>query len=162
MCEARVVNRIEANLPQEKIDFINAAHTQEVDYWKRAALGSKNEEEIKQLTDLVPLKVFLTLEDTGKSSVENIYKMLFYLRKNYSLHTEEKACIENILQDDRFSFEEMSDYLKTFSKSVVEVENMTLKNKVLLCGWISTAAKVFRHDKMPGKNLLNHFERLDV
>ena len=151
MCEARVVNRIEANLPQEKIDFINAAYAEEVDYWKRAALGSKNEEEIKQLTDLVALKVFLTLKDTGKSSVNN-----------YSLHTEEKACIENILQDDRFSFEEMSDYLKTFSKSVVEVKNMTLKNKVLLCGWISTAAKVFRHDKMPGKNLPNHFERLDV
>ena len=41
----------------------------------------------------------------------------------------------------------MSDYLKNFSKSVIEVENMTLKNKVLLGGWVSTAAKVFRRDK---------------
>ena len=56
--------------------------------------------------------------------------MLFYLRKNYSPHTEERARIEDIPQDDRFSFEEMSDYLKTFSKSVIEVKNMTLKNKV--------------------------------
>ena len=47
----------------------------------------------------------------------------------------------------------MSDYLKNFSKSVIEVENMTLKNKVLLGGWVSTAAKVFRRDKnLRGKN----------
>ena len=84
--------------------------------------------------------------------------MLFYLRKNYSPHSEEQARIEGIPQDDRFSFEEMSDYLKTFSKSVIEVENMALKNKVLLGGWISTAAKVFRRDKMRGKNLPNRFE----
>ena len=30
---------------------------------------------------------------------------------------------------------------------------MTLKNKVLLGSWIVTASKVFRHDKMQGKNL---------
>ena len=54
MGEARAVNRIVANLPQEKIDFINAAYAEKVDYWKRAALASKNEEERKQLTDLAP------------------------------------------------------------------------------------------------------------
>ena len=68
------------------------------------------------------------------SGVENVHEMLFYLRNNYSPHTEGRA--ENIPQDDRFSFEEMSDYLKTFSKSVIEVENMTLKINVLLSGWI--------------------------
>ena len=97
-------------------------------------------------------------KDAGKSSIENISEMLFYLKKNYSSHTEEWAHIEDISQDDRFSFEEMSDYLKTFSKSVIEVENMTLKNKVLLGGWISTAAKVFIHNKVRGKNLPNRFE----
>ena len=35
---------------------------------------------------------------------------------------------------------------------------MTLKNKVLVDGWISIAAKVFRHDKMRGKSLPNRFE----
>ena len=54
--------------------------------------------------------------------------------------------------------EEISDYLKTFPKSVTEVENMTLKNKVLLGGWVSTEAKVFRRDKMHGKNLPYRFE----
>ena len=91
MEEARVVNRIEANLPQEKIDFINAAYAEEVDYWKRTALGSKNEKERKQITDLAAVKVFLARKDAGKSGVENIYEKLFYLRKNYLTHTDERA-----------------------------------------------------------------------
>ena len=112
----------------------------------------------KQLRDLAPLKVFLTRKDAAKSGLESIHEILFYLRKSHSPYTEDGARIEHIPQDDRFSFEEMSDYLKTFSKSVIEIENMTLKNKVLLGGWISTAAKVFRRDKMRGKNLPNQFE----
>ena len=36
---------------------------------------------------------------------------------------------------------------------------MSLKNKVLLGGWISMAARVFRREKnMRGKNLLGRFE----
>ena len=85
--------------------------------------------------------------------------MLFYLRNNYSPHTEERAFIEDIPQDDRFSFEEISDYLKTFCKSIREVENMSLKNKVLLGGWISTEAKVFKRDKnLRGKHYPGRFE----
>ena len=67
--------------------------------------------------------------------------MLFYLKKNYSPHNEEQARIDGIPQDDNFSFEVMSNYLKNYSKSVIEVENVTLKNKVLFGGWLSTAAK---------------------
>ena len=72
-------NRIEANLPQEKIDFIIAAYAEEVDYWKRAALESKNEEGRKQITNLA--KFFLARKDSGKSRVENIYEVLFYLKE---------------------------------------------------------------------------------
>ena len=114
MEDARAVNRIEANLPQEKIDFINAAYAEEVDHRKKAALESKNEEERKQMTDLAPSKVFLTRKNAEKSRVEKIHGMLFYSRKNYSTHTKERAGIDDIPQNDRFSFEEMSDYLKTF------------------------------------------------
>ena len=39
MEETRAVNRIEANLPQEKIDFINDVHAKEVNYCKRIALA---------------------------------------------------------------------------------------------------------------------------
>ena len=158
MEEARAVNRIETNLSQKKIHFINAAYAEEVNYWKRAALGSKNEEERKQLTNMAPSRAFLARKDAGKSSTKNIHEMLFYLKKNYSPHNEEQARIDDIPQYHSFSFEEMPNYLKTYSKSVIEVENMILKNKVLFGGWLSTTAKVFRRDKMRGKNLLNRFE----
>ena len=52
-----------------------------------------------------------------------------------------KAAVKNDVKDDHETF---SDYLKTFSKSIKEVENMSLKNKVLLGGWISKAVKVWR------------------
>ena len=54
MNEVRAVNKIEVNLPQEKIDFINDAHYKELQYWKNIALANKNENEKKQLIDLVP------------------------------------------------------------------------------------------------------------
>ena len=78
MVEARAVNRVETNLSQEKIDFINAAYAEEVNCWKRAALGSKNEEERKQLTNLALSRVFLARKDAGKSSTKNIHEILFY------------------------------------------------------------------------------------
>ena len=36
---------------------------------------------------------------------------------------------------------------------------MTLKNKVLLGSWIVTASKVFRHDKMQGRNLPGRYDQ---
>ena len=62
--------------------------------------------------------------------------MLFYLKNQCLPHSEERAFIEDIPQEDRFTFEAISDSLKTFSKSIKEVENMSLKNKVLVAGWL--------------------------
>ena len=59
MDEVRAMNKIEAKLPQEKIDFINDVHQKELQYGKKIALESKNENEKKQLTDLAPLRVSL-------------------------------------------------------------------------------------------------------
>ena len=85
--------------------------------------------------------------------------MLFYLKNQYLPHNEERAFIEDIPQEDRFTFEAISDSLKTFSKSIKKVQTMSLKNKVLLGGQISTAAKIFRRDKnVRGKNLPDRFE----
>ena len=47
MDEAQAVNKIEANLPQEKIKSINNTHAKEVEYWKKVALDNKNEDERK-------------------------------------------------------------------------------------------------------------------
>ena len=60
--------------------------------------------------------------------------MLFYLKNQYLPHNEERAFIEDIPQEDRFTFEAISDSLKTFSKSSKKVQTMSLKNKVLLGG----------------------------
>ena len=158
MEEARAVNRIETNLSQEKIDFINAAYAGKVDYWKRAALGSKNEEMKRKGNNYKSgaVKGILARKDAGKSSAKNIHKMSFYVKKKYSTQNEKQTRIDNIPQNDRFfSFEEMSNYLKTYSKSVIEFENI---KKVLFGVWLSTAAKVFRRDKMRGKNLPKRFQ----
>ena len=48
MDEARTINKIEVNLPQEKIDFVNGAHQKELRYWKKIASESKNKDEKKQ------------------------------------------------------------------------------------------------------------------
>ena len=60
MDESWAVHKIEANLTQEKIDFINNAHAKKVDYWKRAALGGRSEDERKRLTDQAPFKSFFS------------------------------------------------------------------------------------------------------
>ena len=97
-------------------------------------------------------------KDAGISRVANIYEILFYLRKNYSTRTEDRARIDDIPQDDRFSFKETSDYLKAFSKSVIEIENITLKNKVLLGDGYQQRLKCLDAIKCVEKNLPNRFE----
>ena len=77
MGEAQAVDRIEANLPQGKIDFINSAYAEEVHFWKRAALGSKNEEERKQLTDVVPLKNFSLVKMLERVALKIFMKCFF-------------------------------------------------------------------------------------
>ena len=72
---------------------------------------------------------------------------------------ERGAFIEDIKSRDDQSFEEISDRLKTFAKSMKENENFSLKCKTLMGGWLLTAARIFRRDKnMLGKSLPGKFE----
>ena len=72
MDEVRAMNKIEVNLPQEKIDSFNDAHQEELQYWKKMALESNlNKDQRKQLTDLVPLRVFLARKAAIKNDVKN-------------------------------------------------------------------------------------------
>ena len=52
----------------------------------------------------------------------------------YLPHNEEQITFIGDIpsQEDQFTFEAISDSLKTFSNSVKEVENISLKNRVLL------------------------------
>ena len=60
------------------------------------------------------------------------------LKNKYSPYNEERGTfIEGIpSQEGQFTFEATSDSLKTFSKSIKEVENMSLKNKMVDVGWL--------------------------
>ena len=102
----------------------------------------------------------MSRKDTGKDCAENINEMIFYLKNNYSNHNREQACVDNIPQENgcSISFEEMSNRLKTYSKSITDVENTTLKNVALFGGWLSKAFLVYRRDRMSGKALPNRFE----
>ena len=55
--------------------------------------------------------------------------------------------INNILSEEP-SFEAMTGYLKTFSKFIKEDENMGLKNKCLIGGWILMASKIYRREDL--------------
>ena len=46
------------------------------------------------------------------------------------------------------SFEAITGYLKTFSKSIKEDENMGLKNKTLIGGWILITSKGYRRQNL--------------
>ena len=161
MDEVKAINKIRVNLTIEKVDFIIDTHQKELNRWKRIALEGKNEDEKKQLTDLAPLGAFLARKDVVKNEVKNVDKTIFYLKTWYQPHNQEQGItlIEDIpSQEGQFTFETISARLKLFSRSTREAENMALKNKVLLGGLVSTAAKVFRREKNRGENLPGRFE----
>ena len=127
---------------------------------EKHCISEKNENKRKQLTDLAPLRDFLDHSAVVKNDVENVNEINWYLKNQYLPHNEKRRdFIEDIPSQKDRSFEEVSDYLKKFSKSIKENENMSLNNKTIMGDWISTAAKLFRYDKnMLGENLPARFE----
>ena len=60
MDEVRAMNKIEVDLSQEKIDFVNDAYQKELQHWQKVALESvSTENEAKELIDLAPSRVCL-------------------------------------------------------------------------------------------------------
>ena len=55
--------------------------------------------------------------------------------------------INNILSEEH-SFEAMIGYLKSFLKFIKKDENMSLKNKCLIGGWILVASKIYRREDL--------------
>ena len=159
MDEAKAINKIIVNLPKEKVDFINDTHQKELNYWKKIALKGRNKDENKQLTDLAPLGAFLVCKDVEKNK-KNVDEVIFYLKSAVSTaQSRAKNNFEDVpSQEDQFIFETISARLKLFSRSTREAENTTLKSKVLLGPWVSTAAKVFRRQKNRGKDFPGRFE----
>ena len=93
--------------------------------------------------DLALSRVILVRKVKNEKMV-NIDEIIFYLKSQYLAHNaEERTFIPNIPSEENMpSFEAITGYLKTFSKSIKEDENMSLKNKTLMGGWVLIASKV--------------------
>ena len=79
-------SRIEVEIHQEKVDFINYAYEKELRYWKRAALESvSTENEVRGLTELGPVRVIL-VRKVNNQKVVNIEEIIFYLKSQYLEH----------------------------------------------------------------------------
>ena len=80
--------------------------------------------------------------------VVNIEEIIFYLKFQYLEHnSEERTFIPNILSEEP-SFEAVTGNLKTFSKSIKEDENMRLKNKSLIGGWLLMTLNIYRRQNL--------------
>ena len=142
--EVTARNRIEVEIHQEKVDFINDAYEKELRYWKRVALESVSTEiEARESIELAPRRVIL-VRKVKNSKLVNIEEIIFYLKSQYLEHnSQERTFIPNIPSEEP-SFEAITDNLKTFSKSIKEHENMGRKNKSLIGGWLLMAANIQR------------------
>ena len=84
MDEVRVVNEIEVNLSQTKMNFKNGAYQKGLQYWKKVVLESVwTENEKKVLIDLAPLRVCFIRKAVIKNAQNlNIDEIVFYLKKS--------------------------------------------------------------------------------
>ena len=145
--------KIEIQVNQEKTDYIYYAYSEEITYWKKVALERvSTESEEKELVDLASSRVSL-IRKVKSEKTANIDEIIFYLKFKYLAHNEEPRIFIHDFLSRELSFEAITGYLKTFSKSIKDDENMSLKNKRLFGGWILMASKVYR-----GENLSCRFE----
>ena len=126
------------------MDFINEAFEKGLRYWKRTTLESvSTKNESRELIELAPRKVILVCKAKNQKLI-NIEEIIFYLKSQYSEHKpQDRTFILNILREEP-SFEAITGNLKTFSKSRKEHENMGLKNKSLIGGWLLMVANIYR------------------
>ena len=116
------MKKIEIEVNQDKIDYINYAYNEEVTYWRKADLKRvSTESEKRELIDLAPSRVSLICKVMSVKTV-NIDEIIFYLKSKYSTHSEEPRIFINDILSEESSFEAMTGYLKTFSKFIKEDE----------------------------------------
>ena len=110
-----LINEIEVNLTQEKINFINYSYQKVLLYWKEVAVKkASTENETKKLTDLALSTFFLIRKAAIKNAKKmNIDEIFFYLKSQYSTYNRNQITFiqEIASQEDVPSFEAISDYL---------------------------------------------------
>ena len=76
--ESRI--KVEVELHQEKVDFINDAYEKKLQYWKRVALENVlTENKTRELIELAPKKVILVRKAKNQKLV-NTEEIIFYLK----------------------------------------------------------------------------------
>ena len=145
MDEAEVRTKKNRNRSKSRKDGIyNYAYNEEIAYWKKAdSARVLNENEEKELVHLAPLRALLIRKEKIKKTV-NTDETIFYLKSMYWKHNEEPRTFIDDIPTKEPSFEEMTNYLKTFSKYIKDDENMSRKNKCLFGGWILMASKLYK------------------
>ena len=76
------------------------------------------------MVHLAPLRALLIRKEKIKKTV-NTDETIFYLKSMYSKHNEEPMTFIDDIPTKEPSFEEMTNYLKTFSKYIKDDENMS-------------------------------------
>ena len=154
---------VEVEVHQEKVDFINDAYEKGLQYWKRVDLESvSTKNEARELIELAPRKVILVRKAKNQNFV-NIEETAFYLKSQYLEHNSEDTTFIPNIPTEEPSFEAVTDNLKTFSKSIKEHENMRLKNKSLIGGWLLIAAKIYRRQNLSCRGFEDWlYEKTDI
>ena len=99
------------------------------------------------MIELAPRKVIL-VRKVKNQKVVNMEEIIFYLKSQYLEHNpQDRTFIPNILSKEP-SFEAITGNLKTFSKSIKEHENMGLKNKSLIGGWLLMVGNIDRRQNL--------------
>ena len=95
---------------------------------------TKNEDQKEAVDGSSAFKNFFGSQDVVKNEVK-IDETIFYLKTQcqpHSPHNHQESIIDDVLNQEDFTFETKSARLKLFSRSTREVENTSLKNKVIL------------------------------
>ena len=69
------------------------------------------------------------------------------MKSTYLAYNEEPWIFYDILNEE-LSFEVLTGYLKVFLKFIKKDENMSLKNKCLIGGWILMTSKIYRREDL--------------
>ena len=81
----------------------------------------------KRIGGFITFKSFFNPENKSAKTAD-VDEIIFYLKPKYLTHNEEPRIFIHDIPTEEPSFEAITGYLKTFSKSINKDENMSMKN----------------------------------
>ena len=98
--------KVEVELHQEKVDFMNDAYVKGLQYWKKVTVNNvSTKNETRELIDLAPKKVVLVCKAKNQKLI-NIEELIFYLKSQYLEHNSENRIFIPDIPSEEPSFEE--------------------------------------------------------